>query len=80
MVNTLCNVKFGFSGHFCENEKYVPEYRKDSCGNYIEFILDGYELDKVNSSLSHLENAVIQRRIRDWSNNPSRAPYCTFVR
>jgi len=66
--------------HECVNTVYNQVTRKESCSNYILYILEGFQLDRDRTpGLSALSDEDLQKKIYDWSVSP-KAPDCYFAK
>lgn len=64
--------------HFCDVTKTKIEDETDKCGNFMDRVIDGFQLDVKASGFSSMSQADLQKRINVWHADPNSSPDCTF--
>jgi hypothetical protein len=73
-------IEFIFSANenWCQVTVRNPEYRYDSCGNFMDHLLDGYNIEKNMSGLANLSKTELHKQLSSWTLDPDNSPQCIF--
>ncbi|KAK2174156.1 hypothetical protein NP493_822g01000 [Ridgeia piscesae] len=69
---------YNHCSHWCEGYITKTEYAEAKCGEFLQKVLEGFDLDRTQSNLTDIDVSELQGLVTKWATNIAASPRCIF--